>query len=112
MVIFLKQKKFISQQSLKGPYIYDIHMKEGWGWGLKFVMCLQILLFLSKPFFVDIINIRPLNGLKLQSIQSLEACVPSSTSSQIHFEWIEINPHPSSPTLIPPSTPLMTKPNP
>ena len=35
MVIFLKQKKFISQQSLKGPYIYDIHMKGGGGVGVK-----------------------------------------------------------------------------
>ena len=65
---------------------------------LKFVICLQILLFLNKrsivhfcgwggggsqnwSFFVAIIDVGPLNGLKLQPIQSLEAVDSSSTSS-------------------------------
>ena len=52
MVIFSKtEKKFISQQTCKGPYVYDIHMEGGWLHGgrvLKFLTCLQILLFLNK----------------------------------------------------------------
>ena len=31
MVIFSKtEKKFISQQTCKEPYIYDVHIEEGW----------------------------------------------------------------------------------
>ena len=37
---------------------------------------------------MDIIIIRLLNGLKLQPIQLLEACVSASTLSQIHF-WVD-----------------------
>ena len=37
-------------------------------------------------FFVDATNVWPLNGLKLQPIQLLEADVSSSTSSQIHSD--------------------------
>ena len=35
MVIFSKtEQKFVSQQTRKGPYIYDFHIEVGWG-GLK-----------------------------------------------------------------------------
>ena len=33
-VIFSETKKFTSQQTFKGPYIYDIHRKGSWGEGL------------------------------------------------------------------------------
>ena len=46
MVIFSKtEKKFISKQTRKGPYIYDAHMEEGWEGVSKFVTCLQIFYF-------------------------------------------------------------------
>ena len=53
MVIFSKiEKKIASQKTGKGPYMYyDVHMEGGWG-GLKFITCLQILLFLSKRSIV------------------------------------------------------------
>ena len=32
MVVFCKtEKRFISQQTRRGPYIYDVHMEWGWG---------------------------------------------------------------------------------
>ena len=30
MVIFSKTEKIISQQTCKEPYIYDVHIEEGW----------------------------------------------------------------------------------
>ena len=52
MIIFSKREKFISQQTLKVPYIYYVHMEKGRGIVLKFVTCLQILLFLNKRSIV------------------------------------------------------------
>ena len=106
MVIFSKiEKEFIWQQTCKGPYIYTFmfHMEGVWPHGgLKFVTCLLILLFLNKrsvvrfwrwrewgtgcggsqnwSFFVAVINVWPLNGLKLQPIQWEQAVVSSLTS--------------------------------
>ena len=49
MVIFSKTK-FIHSKHVKGPYIYDVHMEGVWPHGriLKFVTCMQILLFLNE----------------------------------------------------------------
>ena len=56
-------------------------------------------------FFVDVMNLWPLNGLKLQPISLLEAGISTSTSNQIHFDCRrEQPPAPPSPN------PLMTKP--
>ena len=77
-------------------------MEEGWV-VLKYVTCLQIFFVFKQKiyiqfcrwggwgshdwsFFVDATNVWPLNGLKLQPIQLLEAEVSSSTSSQIHSD--------------------------
>ena len=49
------EKKIISLQTHKGPYIYDLHIEGGCPhrWAvLKFVTCLQILLFLNKKSIV------------------------------------------------------------
>lgn len=90
MVIFSKfEKNFISQQTLKVPYIYDVHIEVGWsdGWeggGLKIChvladfFCFEakylLLIFADggnwrSPnwlYFMNAINIWPLNSLKLQ----------------------------------------------
>ena len=77
-------------------------MEEGWRGGGCSQNLSRVcrLLFLNKrfiihfcrwrsqnwSFFADIANVRPLNDLKLQPIQLLEAVVPSSASTQIHFD--------------------------
>ena len=53
IIFFSKTEKFISQQTSKRPYIYDGSMERRYKWVeerrvLKFVRCLQILLFLNK----------------------------------------------------------------
>ena len=73
---FWNRKKFTSQQTLKGPYIYDIHRKGSGG-----------------KVFVGAVNIWPLNGLKLQPIQLLEELFFPSISSQIHSDCIDNNLH-------------------
>ena len=90
MVIFSKsEKKFISQQILQVPYIYHVHIEVGWsdGWeggGLKIChvladfFCFEakylLLIFADGgnwrspnwSYFMNTINIWPLNSLKLQ----------------------------------------------
>ena len=58
--------------------------------------------------FVDVTNFWPLNGLKLQSIQLLQAIVSFSTSNQLHFDcqWT-YNQQPPAP----PSPPIHWWPN-
>ena len=62
--------------------------------------------------FVAVINVRPLNGLKLQPIQSLEAAVSSSTSSHKSDTFLLHREQPPAPPLpiTPLPTPLMIKP--
>ena len=67
MVIFSETENS-SQQTCKGPYMYDVHMEGGWsqrgGGGLK-------ICHMSADSY----------GFKLQLMQSLEAVVSSSMSS-------------------------------
>ena len=56
IVVFSKtEKKIISQQPCKGPHIYGGHIQGEWPHGgkvLKFVLSMQILLFLNKRYIV------------------------------------------------------------
>ena len=47
-----------------GPYIYDVHT-EGGGGVLKFVTCLQILLFLNNIFIIHLCGWWGWGGQKL-----------------------------------------------
>ena len=120
---FWNRKKFVSQQTCKGLCIYDVHMEERSGGEgvLKCVTYLHIffvfkyLLFHfagegvgSHTIFANVTNVWPLNCLKLQPIQLLEAVVSCSTSSQIHFDCHSEHTT-SNPQLPPPSNSLMTK---
>ena len=53
VVIFSKtEQKFVSQQTRKGPYIYDFHIEVGWG-GLKIRhVFADFFLFLNKRSIV------------------------------------------------------------
>ena len=114
------KKKLISQQTHNGSYIYDVHMKGRWlGAGLKIchmsadsldfkqkIYCSFLRMWRSQKwsFFVTVINVWPLNGLKLQPIQSLEAVVSSSTSShKPHTFWLWRE---QPPPLSPPQSPV------
>ena len=58
MVIFSKtNKKIISQQTRKGPYIFDVHVNGRWEWWvLKFVTCLQIFLIFLKKIYCSFLQ--------------------------------------------------------
>ena len=81
MVVFLKQKKIMSQQTRKGPYIYDVNIEVGWVVS-KFVECfqMQILLFSNKRSHCSFLQMQGVGGhtighiiglniLKLQPVQ-------------------------------------------
>ena len=84
---FLKQKKIISQQTRKRPYIYDVDIKVEW-WVLKFVKCLQTFFVFKQKIYCSFLQMEEVGGhttghiiglniLKLQPIQLLEAVVSS-----------------------------------
>ena len=107
------------------PYFYGFEMSLS-NMSTRGMDIVQILLFLYKrsivcycgwrrwgwmgggsqncSFFLSVINVWPLNGLKLQLIQRLKAVVlQHQASSQIRFNSVENNPQALHP-------PLMTKP--
>ena len=95
-------RKFISQQGGEEPYIYDVYMEKGWPHGevsqigqmsadsfdfkqkiycsfLQMEGVAQVMgVSQNWSFFVTVINVWPLNGLKLQPMQALEAVVDAT----------------------------------
>ena len=91
MVIFSETENS-SQQTCKGPYIYDVHMEGGWsqrgGRVSKSVTCLQILMVLNSiirgsSFFF---NVKPTARHILTTYITIpEPLAPNSLFSPLHL---------------------------